>query len=183
MAKIAVFFPGIGYHADKPLLYYARKMAGEWGYEENLVSYSYEGKNIKGNPKLMREAFEILYEQAESQLSGIEWKNYDDILFVSKSIGTVIAVRYAIRHQLLCRNIYYTPMEQTFCEEMPGGVAFSGWKDPWVEPGQVRDLCVRYRIPLHVYDGANHSLETGNTLDNLRILEDVMEKSRQYLAE
>ena len=24
--KIAVFFPGIGYHCDKPLLYYARKL-------------------------------------------------------------------------------------------------------------------------------------------------------------
>ncbi len=24
--KLAVFFPGIGYHCDKPLLYYAKKL-------------------------------------------------------------------------------------------------------------------------------------------------------------
>ena len=27
--KAAVFFPGIGYHCDKPLLYYSRKLAQE----------------------------------------------------------------------------------------------------------------------------------------------------------
>lgn len=24
--KLAIFFPGIGYHTDKPLLYYSRKL-------------------------------------------------------------------------------------------------------------------------------------------------------------
>lgn len=33
MNKMAVFFPGIGYHCDKPLLYYAQKLAAEKGYE------------------------------------------------------------------------------------------------------------------------------------------------------
>ena len=31
--KIAVFFPGIGYNNDKPLLYFSRKIALEHGYE------------------------------------------------------------------------------------------------------------------------------------------------------
>ena len=29
--KIAVVFPGVGYHADKPLLYYSRKLAAQYG--------------------------------------------------------------------------------------------------------------------------------------------------------
>ena len=28
--KIAVVFPGVGYHADKPLLYYSRKLAAQY---------------------------------------------------------------------------------------------------------------------------------------------------------
>ena len=45
--KIAVFFPGIGYHCDKPLLYYARKLVQEYGYERTVMQeYSYNGKNI-----------------------------------------------------------------------------------------------------------------------------------------
>lgn len=35
--KIAVFFPGIGYHCDKPLLYYARKLVQEYGYEKIVM--------------------------------------------------------------------------------------------------------------------------------------------------
>ena len=54
--KLAVFFPGIGYHCDKPLLYYSRKMASELGYETLALSYSYDGGNIRGNKEKMREA-------------------------------------------------------------------------------------------------------------------------------
>ena len=35
--KAAVFFPGIGYHCDKPLLYYSRKLAQECGYEDRMA--------------------------------------------------------------------------------------------------------------------------------------------------
>lgn len=31
--KLAVFFPGTGYHTDKPLFYYSRKIAAAKGYE------------------------------------------------------------------------------------------------------------------------------------------------------
>ena len=65
--KIAVFFPGIGYHCDKPLLYYARKLVQEYGYEKIVMQeYSYNGKNIRGDKKKMQEAFESLYAQKRS---------------------------------------------------------------------------------------------------------------------
>ena len=42
--KLAVFFPGIGYHCDKPLLYYAKKLTQQCRYEECIsLSYSYDG--------------------------------------------------------------------------------------------------------------------------------------------
>ena len=44
--KLAVFFPGIGYHCDKPLLYYSRKLAQECGYEETIATV-YKGNIIK----------------------------------------------------------------------------------------------------------------------------------------
>ena len=63
--KAAVFFPGIGYHCDKPLLYYSRKLAQECGYEETIaLSYTYDGGNIRGNEEKMQQAFESLYEIA-----------------------------------------------------------------------------------------------------------------------
>ena len=59
--KAAVFFPGIGYHCDKPLLYYSRKLAQECGYEETIaLSYTYDGGNIRGNEEKMQQAFRKL---------------------------------------------------------------------------------------------------------------------------
>ena len=38
--KLAVFFPGIGYTVDKPLLYYSRKLAASAGYDIRLLPYT-----------------------------------------------------------------------------------------------------------------------------------------------
>ncbi|MDO4961504.1 MAG: hypothetical protein Q4E57_06595 [Eubacteriales bacterium] len=44
--RIAIFFPGIGYNADKPLLYYSRKLTAKYGYEEKLIPCAvYAGAN------------------------------------------------------------------------------------------------------------------------------------------
>ena len=68
--KLAVFFPGIGYHCDKPLLYYAKKLTQQCRYEECIsLSYSYDGGNIRGNQQKMQQAFEALYAQAEEKLA------------------------------------------------------------------------------------------------------------------
>lgn len=36
MSKLAIYFPGIGYHCDKPLLYYSRSLARELGYQDDI---------------------------------------------------------------------------------------------------------------------------------------------------
>ena len=42
--KLAVVFPGVGYHADKPLLYYSRKLA----CPKAAIEY---GKHSRGLPR------------------------------------------------------------------------------------------------------------------------------------
>lgn len=37
--KLAVFFPGTGYHKDKPLFYYSRKIAVKQGFETLCILY------------------------------------------------------------------------------------------------------------------------------------------------
>lgn len=38
MKKLAIVFPGIGYHCDKPLLYYSKKIAVSNGFEIKEVT-------------------------------------------------------------------------------------------------------------------------------------------------
>ena len=111
--KLAVYFPGVGYHCDKPLLYYARKIAAACGFDQHItLSYTTQIRDLLGNPANMKAAFLELYEQAESELdktsvfsqqSGVA-SCCDEILFISKSVGTAIAARYAGEHSLPCRT-------------------------------------------------------------------------------
>jgi len=180
--KLAVFFPGIGYHCDKPILYFSRELATQLGYEKIInLSYTCEAHNIRGNDQKMREVGEILYRQAEQSLTEVDFTQFDEILFVSKSVGTAVAAAYAMRHRLKCKNIWYTPLEQTFDFAPHDGIAFTGTADPWVKSGKIQELCAGAKIPLYEYENANHSLEVGDAMENLRILENVITRSREYL--
>lgn len=184
MSKIAVYFPGIGYHCDKPLLYYSRSIAHKLGYEDSRnVAYTYKAGNIRGNDEKMKEAYEILFSQAEAELADIVWRNYDDVLFVSKSIGTIIAASYAEKYGLKCaKHILYTPLAQTFLFESGNAVGFIGTADPWSDIHEITRLSQAKRIPLNIYEGCNHSLECDDTLKNIETLKDVMQKTMNFCS-
>ena len=183
MSKIAVYFPGIGYHCDKPLLYYGRNIACKLGYENyRNVNYTYKAGNIRGNIEKMKETYEILFSQDEAELADIVWSEYDDILLVSKSIGTIIATSYAEKYVLKCaRHILYTPLAQTYLSVPAHAIGFIGTADLWSDTDEIIRLSNANHIPLTVYDGCNHSLECDDTLKNIETLKDVMEKTMVFL--
>ncbi len=185
MSKIAVYFPGIGYHCDKPLLYYSRKAACELGYQDyRNISYTYSAGNIRGNEKKIKEAYEALLSQTEAQLADMAWPEYDDVLFVSKSIGTIIAASYAAKHGLKsARHILYTPLAQTYLFAPEKGIAFLGTADPWSDTDEILRLSHGNHIPLTVYEGCNHSLECGDTLKNIDNLKDIMRRTIAFTAQ
>lgn len=183
MSKISVYFPGIGYHCDKPLLYYSRHMAQKLGYKDSRnISYTYKAENIRGNPEKMNEAYKVLFSQTEAVLADIIWNAYDDVLFISKSIGTIIAASYAEKYGLkTVRHILYTPLAQTFSFAPCNAVGFIGTADPWSDTDEIIRLSAANHIPLYVYESCNHSLECDDTLKNLENLKDVMEKTMAFL--
>ncbi len=182
MSKIAVYFPGIGYHCDKPLLYYSRNIACELGYKNyRNISYTYNAGNIRGNEAKMTEAYEALFLQAETELADIDWSEYDDILFVSKSIGTIIAASYAAKYRLKdARHILYTPLAQTYLFPPKHAISFIGTADPWSDTDEIIRLSNANHIPLTVYDGCNHSLESKHTLSDIENLKDIMQRTFDY---
>ena len=182
--KLVVCFPGIGYHCDKPLLYYSRKLAACAGYDHTLLlQYTYHKDGLRGNPAALREAFDALYAQAEARLSAVDWSQYDDVLFLSKSIGTAVSAAYAQRHSLSCRQILYTPLSLTFEFAPQHALAFLGTADPWSDVSSVTAAARANSTPIYLYENANHSLETGNVLHDLTALQDVMQKTQDFIAD
>lgn len=175
--KLAVFFPGIGYHCDKPLLYYSEKLAKQYQYETIKIGY-------EGLSRDLDEAFAGALSQTEACLETVDWKRYEDVLFVSKSIGTAVACAYAAKYAVNCRNIYYTPLEKTFAFAPQAGIVFHGNHDPWAVTETVQKKCWETDLPLFIIEGANHSLEIPNDAGrNLEILSHVMEGTESYIAD
>jgi len=181
--KTAVLFPGIGYTVDKPLLYYSSRLLRTENWEVISVSYSGFPDGVKGNSQKMEKAARMALDQAEEKLDQVDWAECEDVLFVSKSIGTVVAAAYAQRVQLSCRHILFTPVEGTFRFNIDHAIAFHGTADPWADTGIISKSCDMQRIPLYITENANHSLETGEIMTDIRNLGNVMQIVKDYIEE
>ena len=95
MSRLAVIFPGIGYTADKPLLHYSRRIAAGHGYETRIMAYKGFPEKIRGDRSRMEQSFQIALDQSRNMLADIDFTEYEDILFIGKSIGTIAAAKIA----------------------------------------------------------------------------------------
>ena len=173
--------PGIGYHIDKPLLYYSAKLARARGCDLLAVQYPALPTGLRGHAEKIEQAVQTALSAAEEQLTTIDWTAYDRVFFLSKSIGTAIAARYAVQHNIHPRQVYYTPIEQALPYLDPTGIAFHGTADPWANTEMITNGCRKIGIPLYLTENANHSMETGDTLHDIFILHDIMDETAHWM--
>ena len=180
--RLAIIFPGIGYHKDKPLLYYAGKLARTAGYDVMSVEYT-DIQKILGDPEVMKKEVKKAYAQVEEQLGSIAFDDYDDILLIGKSIGTIVLAKYVSDHDIKAKQIWYTPLEATFKYAKENILAFIGDADPCSDYEKVKKLAGKKKVTLYTYHGGNHSLESGAVLPDIKVLADVMDKTEEYINE
>ncbi len=186
MKKLAVICPGIGYTEDKPLLYHSRRIAESHGYEILTIRYSGLPKKVRGDRKKMEKSYTLALGQTADALSELKTENYDEILFVGKSIGTVVAA--AVAEKLVqadrIRFLLFTPLEQTFSFHIHDAIVFTGDNDPWVggKDTRIPELCKEKKLPYYLIPGGNHSLETNEPMKDLIQLLGIMETAEKYIS-
>lgn len=184
--KIGVIFPGMGYHSDKPVLYYGKKLLLSKGYDVQVIEYG----EIPSGKEHIKEAIQIGYSAALPRLLEILSEDYDDIVFIGKSIGTVIAARIAsekspslhsvnslppvhplqptqsIRQINPIRQILATPIPETIPylllqedSSSASQLVLHGNADPYMDTDTLISACKRMNIPHFLFQDANHSLE------------------------
>ena len=180
--KIAVLFPGIGYNKHRPLLYHSGKLAIQYGFKLKALEFSGFPQKLKGNREALMRSFQIAVAQSEDQLKFIDFSAYDDVVFISKSIGTVAAAIYAAKHNIPARQIYFTPLEHSFSLMADGnGLVFHGTADSWVNSDSVEEKCLEKHLTLKTVLAANHSLETDDVFSDLQDLSIIMEDVSLFL--
>ena len=96
MRKIAVIFPGVGYTKDRPLLYYAAKIASNCEYELRFIDFSgieWSKEKLKDH-EFLQKTLEKCLRITEKALEDAGDLSEDEVVFISKSIGTVVATAY-----------------------------------------------------------------------------------------
>ncbi len=174
MRRIAVVFPGVGYTKDRPLLYYAGKQAVKCGYE--LVHVDFSGiewsKEKLKDKDFLRTVMERCLKITEDSLERFGDMSGDDILFISKSIGTVVATAYERKRSVNAKQICFSPLEmiEGYVREN-GAVLFYGNDDPFADHTIIEKIGKEKKLEMHCIEGGNHSLETGDIvtdIDNLK---------------
>lgn len=180
--KLAVFFPGTGYHKDKPLFYYSRKIAVKQGFETLCILYGNlpEQEEKNGGP-VWENVVNTAIIRAKEQLKKVPFDGYDRVVFLSKSIGTAVAAAIDREWKLCADHVYYTPVSESFQVMRDKGIVFHGTSDPLANTEAVIEECKKRNLPLYLTEKGNHSLETGNPIKDIDILRGIMETTEEYL--
>ncbi len=186
MRKIAVVFPGVGYTKDRPLLYYAGKVAVKCGFELKHISFTgleWSKDKLKDRAFLFQALDKCLH-MTEEALDGLGDISEDEIVFISKSIGTVAATAYACKKSLRVKQICFSPLEliSGFIME-ESGILFCGDNDPYAEIAAIEKIANDKRLEIHKIAGGNHSLETGDICTDLDNMKNIMGRVADTLTD
>ena len=183
--KLAVFFPGIGYTMDRPLLHFSRRIAEDLGYEIKPLPYAGFPRGVRGDRKKMEECFRIALTQSREMLSAMDWSDYEEIVLIGKSVGTIVSAALAAENPLKerVRQVLYTPLEDTFSFPIREAIAFTGTEDPWTggANSRIQALCAERDVPCMVVPGGNHSLESSLWQEDVDNLKRILRETETFL--
>lgn len=188
MNKLAIVFPGVSYKTESPLFYYSIRLLKKHDFE--VLDMSYEIEESQNYEELFKERpdptsaqfkSEVLKYVAEAegkcfaQLKNLSWNHYEQIVFVSKGVGSIIATLFAQKHQITPAQIMFAPLEPAFqFLNKEDGIVFCGMDDDFVKYDRLKELCSKTNLAVYHFENCNHSLESEDVLEDLKNLEQFM---------
>ena len=167
--KLVISFPG-GRGYEIPLLYFTSKHFEDMGYEKLFISHP-DSSEIK---------YETLYEGAEKIIQSIAFEEYESIIFIAKSIGTVVACKIKEMYKIPASLILFTPLNDTLPYiNNKNDIHFisAGENDRYLDSKTLRELCKKESIKCYIEPNVGHRMEVkGDIRRNLEIIFNVINK-------
>ena len=170
MKKLLIVFPGAGYGLDCPLLYYADFVYETQGFERVHMNY----QSILSNAEWSLEhKVSKVREYIWDRVKHIDFLAYEEIVFLSKSVGSVEAGILAEKLGVKVVQIFLTPVEEAIQYCNRDSYVIIGTQDKSYPI--YKEYCDANKIKVLYIDGANHSLEiAGRPYESIDILKSVM---------
>lgn len=180
--RLAVFFPGRRHSVDRALLYYPEKLCKSLGYETVLLHYD-RPRDGSGEELQPGKSVEAAWEVVRETLRGASLEGYQEILFVSKSMGTVLAGMAQRDFQLRnVRHCFFTPLPQTVEYFAPENqLVVAGAKDDYFPAWDLEQICCDRGIQYYMVENVGHNLEAEEISDTLWILAEIMRQVEGFI--
>lgn len=167
--KIVITFPG-GRGYEIPLLYFGSKHFEDMGYEKLFINH----------PGYEEYSLDTLLENAWRMIEKIDFTQYEEIVFVAKSIGTLVACKIKEQYKIPASLILFTPLEGTLpyiSHENDILLVASGEKDRYLDASILKEVCLKENVACYIEPGVGHRMEVMNDLDrNLEVIYNVIGK-------
>ena len=189
--KLVVLFPGFGYGPDKPLLYYAAKVARRQGLDCMVVQYSQLFPHEETPQASAAKSYPGAAQDAMTQIPA----GYDRYICIAKSFGTMVAAGWVKAHpEYHVTLLQLTPLAWEYAPLYAGMPAwrspstramFSSSRSSWA-PQESHSSGARAphcrAITTYFVEGGNHSLDTPEDYTiGLEALKDIVRKYEEAM--
>ncbi|NWG15224.1 MAG: hypothetical protein HXY41_01190 [Chloroflexi bacterium] len=177
--RLLVQLPGKGYTCDYPLLYYLRRAALALGFDVLNVEYGFQAANVELDVENAVYLMDDVWGAARPVLE----RGYRRVCIAGKSLGTPLAAEMARALQGPdVALILLTPIGGALqgLDDIPT-LALIGTNDALYSPEVVAAFDQHPRITWKVYEGLNHSLESGDWRASLAALPDIITACETFM--
>ena len=171
---MVVCFPGTGFTCKEALFERCAEKFTARGYDAVRLDFSHiPFREID----TIEEAVSIAQRAVKRQLSGIDFCVYQDVAWVSKSLGTLLAAKADAEYGVLPRHLYLTPLPETLRLIRPESRIIAlvlGTQDRFLTGEALAAFCEQHDYRCCLIDGVNHSLKDDQDAERTtRIIEQI----------
>lgn len=171
---IVVCFPGTGFTCKEALFERLAERYAARGYEALLLDFSHiPFREIE----TMQEAVMVAQSAVRRQLLHVDFSGYQDVVWISKSLGTLLAARIGSEGNVNPRHLFLTPLPETLERIGPDTRVIAlvlGTQDRFLTGAALTAFCEAGNYRCCLIDGVNHSLKDETSAEkNEEIIERI----------
>lgn len=176
-SKLVVLFPGKNYPCDKPILHYAGASALQSGFDLLVLEYGYQAARTDLDVNELQRVIEESHESVQRIIS-----KYNQVVFISKSIGTIVAGEVHGKLEIPIKHVFLTPIKDTihYINKFNGLVVY-GTKDEVFNKELANQINIDKDRKVIEIPNANHGLETNNVEESIEILSKLVRIYMEFL--
>ena len=187
---LALVFPGQGYRATMPVLYYPSRALLNRGADVLWVEYDYRAQAGFGAASMAERQRRLAEDALAATRAGLAQRDYGRVTLVGKSLGTLaMGIVISSLELPIAEAIWLTPLvrqsglRQQIAQAAPRSLFIIGTADPHYDQASLQEVVTATGGQAMIIPGANHSLEIdGDVLASLEAMRRLVAAVEAFLG-